>query len=232
MAQLFRPGADTVARVVLCGLVLAPIAAVALAYAVRAAPYNTGQSITVEQPIPFSHKHHVGEVGLDCRYCHTSVESSRYAGVPSTAVCMTCHSQLWTNAPMLAPVRDSFAQHVPIHWKRVNRLPDYVYFDHAIHVAKGVGCSSCHGPVHEMALMRQAQPLTMKWCLDCHRDPGPRLRPESEIYNTAWRPDRSAGPNRWFSDVRGPDRAAETRAYLGHYKIKTAHLTDCSVCHR
>lgn len=232
MAQLFRPGANTVARVLLFAIVLLPIAAVALAYAVRAAPYTTGQNITVEQPVPFSHKHHVGDLGLDCRYCHTSVETSRYAGVPSTDTCMHCHSQIWTNAAMLAPVRESFAKRVPIRWNRVNRLPDYVYFDHSIHVAKGVGCSSCHGPVHQMALMRQAAPLTMRWCLDCHRDPGPRLRPESEIYNTAWSPGAASGPNAWFSDVATSDAGSAARARLAHYRIKAQHLTDCSVCHR
>lgn len=217
MAQLFRPGADTIARVVLVLLILVPFAGVALAYAVRNTPYVTEQSVTIDQPVPFSHKHHVGDLGIDCRYCHEGVERSRFADMPPTSTCMSCHSQIWTNAAMLAPVRESLAQDRPLHWNRVHVLPGYVYFDHAIHVAKGVGCSECHGPVHEMALMRQAQPLTMGWCLSCHRDPGPRLRPEAAIYDTAYRHHNSL---------------EEARAFIAHYKIETAHLTDCSVCHR
>src|SRR5579875_3127452 len=189
MAQLFRPGADTVMRVALVCLVVLPFAGVGLAYELQNTPYATNQSVTIEQPVPFSHKHHVGDLGIDCRYCHESVTEARFAGMPPTSTCMTCHSQIWTNAAMLAPVRESLAQHRPLHWNRVHVLPGYVYFDHAIHVAKGVGCSECHGPVHEMALMRQAAPLTMGWCLSCHRDPGPHLRPESQIYNTAYRHD-------------------------------------------
>jgi hypothetical protein len=180
-------------------------------------PAFTGQGNVPQQPVPFSHKHHVEELGLDCRYCHSAVETSARAGVPPTHVCMACHSQIWTKAPMLAPVRASYRTATPLSWQQVNRLPDYVYFDHAVHVRNGVGCTTCHGPVERMALMRQAEPLTMDWCVSCHRDPGPYLRKPSEIFAAGWVPHGSK---------------AEIRKRIAHYMIKTTHLTDCSTCHR
>ncbi len=165
MPHLFRPYADTIARTVLVATLVVPFAAIAAGYWLSASPYETEQTVTVDQPVPFSHEHHVGGLGLDCRYCHTGVETSPVAGMPPTHTCMTCHSQLYTQAAMLAPVRESLAENKPIHWNKVNRLPDYVYFDHSIHIAKGVGCTTCHGPVATMPLMRQAAPLTMGWCL-------------------------------------------------------------------
>jgi hypothetical protein len=218
MPQIFRPYADTVARLVLLAIFVLPFAAVALAFAVSWSPYVTQENVTREQPVPFSHKHHVGELGLDCRYCHASVETSPFASLPPTHTCMTCHSQLFTNAPMLAPVRKSLAASRPIRWKRVNSLPDYVYFDHSIHIAKGVGCQTCHGRVSDMPLMRQTAPLRMAWCLDCHRNPAPHLRPPSEIFNTDWTPPK--------------DRARQGLLLLELYRIHNEHLTDCSVCHR
>jgi Cytochrome c7 and related cytochrome c len=141
----------------------------------------------VGQPVPFSHDHHVAGLGLDCRFCHSSVEVSAQAGMPPTHTCMTCHSQIWTNAQVLAPVRESFADHTPIAWNRVSDLPDYVYFDHSIHIVKGGGCQDCHGPIAHMPLTYNAESLTMRFCLDCHRNPGPQLRPSAQIYNTLWR---------------------------------------------
>ncbi len=222
MAQLFRPGADTVLRLVLLALVALPFAGAALAYGVRVSPYATGQNVTVDQPVPFSHKHHVGDLGIDCRYCHTGVERAAYAGVPSTQTCMTCHSQIWTNAGVLEPVRASWRTRTPMRWNSVHRVAEYVYFDHSVHVAKGVGCSECHGPVHEMQLMRQATPMTMGWCLDCHRNPGPHLRPREAIYDTAWT----------ARDHADPDRDRRARAYVAHYGIAPQRLSDCTVCHR
>lgn len=217
-AQLFPRWTTLVARLALLALVLLPLGMLGLLMALQYSPYVTGQGITPDQPVPFSHEHHVGGLGLECRYCHGGVEVSRFAGLPPTETCMTCHSQLWTNAAMLAPVRRSLAEDRPIRWRRVNSLPDYVYFDHSVHVRNGVGCTSCHGPVDSMPLMRQAAPLTMGWCLGCHRDPAPNLRPESEIYAGHWTPPA--------------DQAARGAALIGHYGIRTAHLTDCSVCHR
>jgi hypothetical protein len=216
--QLFAPRANTISRLILACIVGVPIVGVALVCTASFTPFVTHQNIVVPQPVPFSHRHHVGELGLDCRYCHLGVEVGSNAGLPDTATCMTCHSQLWTNAPMLAPVRESLASGKPLHWKRVNRLPEYVYFDHSIHVAKGIGCSTCHGQVDEMPLMRQSAPLTMGWCVSCHRDPAPALRPPDQIFNLHWVPP--------------PDQAAHEADLLKSHHIDNAHLTDCSVCHR
>lgn len=218
MAQLFRPGANSIAAAIIVVLLALPPAAVAAAYFLWASPYATDQNLTREQPVPFSHAHHVGELGLDCRMCHTGVEKAAFAGIPSTHVCMTCHSQIWTNAAMLAPVRESARSGQPLHWLRVNRLPDYVFFDHSVHVAKGIGCSTCHGSVQTMALMRQDQPLTMGWCLDCHRHPEQHVRPTSAVFDMSWR--------------ASPDQLERGRRLITEYLIHTEQLTDCSTCHR
>lgn len=218
MPQIFRPVADTITRIVLIALLLSPFVVGAGSYALMNSQYITGQSITPKQPVPFSHEHHVGGLGLDCRYCHTSVEKSAFAGLPPTRTCMTCHSQLYTNAEMLAPVRQSLAKGMPIRWVRVNALPDYVYFDHSVHVANGIGCTTCHGRVQEMPLMRQAAPLTMGWCLNCHRNPKPYLRPRDEVFSVSWKPPK--------------DQLEQAKKLLVEYHIKTEHLDDCSRCHR
>ena len=218
MPQIFHPRADTILRLGLLAIPTLPILGVLLGYMVMRSPYVTSQNITIDQPVPFSHEHHVGGLGIDCRYCHTAAERSRFAGLPPTETCMTCHSQLWTQAPMLAPVRESLARQQPLRWQRVNDLPGYVYFDHSIHLAKGVGCTTCHGPVAAMPLMRQAAPLTMGWCLACHRDPAPNLRPKEAIYDPSWSPPA--------------DQRERGEHLLDAYRIRTEHLTDCSVCHR
>ncbi len=218
MPQLFSPASDTVARSLLVAALVVPLLMVALAYGVAQSPMVTDQKAIVTQPVPFSHEHHVGQLGIDCRYCHTEVEKAWFAGMPPTETCMTCHSQIWTNAAMLAPVRESFANDKPIPWQRVYRLPDYVYFDHSIHVAKGVGCTTCHGAVNRMPLMYQDPPLTMGWCLDCHRDPAKHLRPQSQVFSLDWQPP--------------PDQEEHGHELLADYGIKVDHLTDCSVCHR
>ena len=218
MAQVFRPAANTIALLVIASLGAAPILLIGIGYSLMRSSYVTDQSVTREQPVPFSHAHHVGGLGLDCRYCHTSVTTARFAGIPPTVTCMTCHSQLWTNAAMLAPVRESLAGNKPIHWQRVHVLPDYVYFDHSIHIAKGVGCSTCHGAVDRMPLMRQAAPLTMGWCLDCHRHPETAIRPRDKVFDMKWTPPKN--------------QLAEGRRLMSEYHIDTAHLTDCTKCHR
>lgn len=179
--------------------------------------YNTQERYAPIQPVPYSHKHHVSGLGLDCRYCHTTVEISQNAGMPSTKICMTCHSQIWTNAAMLAPDRQSLAQHVPIRWTRVYTLPDYVYFDHSIHVAKGVGCTECHGPIGDMAVTYKATTLYMSWCLDCHRNPAPHLRPRDQVFNPHWQ--------------RSKDTPSGEQL-MAQYHIHPETLTDCGVCHR
>lgn len=179
--------------------------------------YARHQFWITEQPVPFSHQHHVGGLGIDCRFCHQTVERAGDAGLPPTYTCMTCHSQIWTNAALLAPVRQSLADNKPITWHRVTDLPDYVYFNHGIHVAKGVGCSECHGDVAQMALTEKARSMTMAFCLDCHRDPAPHLRPADQIFNTSWQPDRQT-----------PSPAT----LLQQYHVGGRALTDCSICHR
>jgi len=171
-----------------------------------------------EQIVPFSHKHHVGDVGLDCRYCHTAVEQSAFAGIPPTHTCMTCHSELFTQQPMLAPVAQSFASGDPLQWNRIHDLPDFVYFNHSIHVAKGVGCATCHGPVDRMPLTWRVAPLTMQWCLDCHRAPEKYLRPVDRVFDMSWRPSG--------------DQLALGRRLVAAYHIHKSSLTDCSTCHR
>ncbi|MGH6672614.1 MAG: cytochrome c3 family protein [Xanthobacteraceae bacterium] len=179
--------------------------------------YNTQERFAPQQPVPFSHKHHVSGLGLDCRYCHTTVETSSNAGMPSTAICMTCHSQIWTNAAMLAPDRLSLAENKPLRWTRVYTLPDYVFFDHSIHIAKGVGCTECHGPIGDMPLTWKAQTLYMSWCLSCHRDPAPHLRPVDQVFNVHW--------HRTPSTPSG-------QALMAEYHIHTRTLSDCGTCHR
>ena len=216
MAQIFRPGADLTLRLV----VLGTVSAVMVGLVVWHASLGSGPGVEapVDQPVPFSHQHHVAEVGLDCRYCHTSVEESSFAGFPPTHTCMTCHSQLFRTSPMLAPARDSLAQDRPMRWIRVHDLPDFAYFDHAIHIHKGVGCSSCHGPVDRMQLTYRDKPLTMRWCLDCHRAPERHLRPRDQVFAMDWHPPA--------------DQAAKGKALLAEYRIHSGRMTDCSVCHR
>jgi hypothetical protein len=169
-----------------------------------------------EQPIPFSHKHHVKDDGIDCRYCHTGVETSSYAGLPPTETCMTCHSQIWSNATLTQPIRDSWSSGKSIEWVRVHDLPDFVYFNHSIHINKGIGCSTCHGRVNEMPLTFRVNNLYMEWCVNCHRDPAKYIRPKSEVFNI---------------DYVYPANQAE----LGPQLVKEYHvqsLTDCVTCHR
>jgi Cytochrome c7 and related cytochrome c len=185
-------------------------------------PYTTYVDVPFDQPIPFSHKHHVGDDGIDCRYCHTTVEKSAFAGLPSTDTCMTCHSQIWKDSSMLAPVRSSLATNRPLQWNRVHDLPDYVYFNHSIHVAKGIGCSTCHGRVDQMPLIRKTQTLYMKWCLECHRDPGKFVRPAGEIYNQSWEA---------LADEQ-QQRSQAAKLIADYHIDTTGRLTNCSTCHR
>lgn len=172
----------------------------------------------VEQPVPFSHKHHVKDDGIDCRYCHTTVEKSSSAGMPPTQVCMTCHSQIFKDAPLLEPIRESYLKNVPIHWNCVNQLPDFVYFNHSSHVKKGIGCVTCHGRIDEMPLTSRAAPLTMQWCLDCHRSPERRVRPREHVFDMHWQPME--------------DQAALGKKLVELYHIQKGRITDCSTCHR
>ncbi len=186
MAQIFDRSSNALARM---SLVLTGLIVIALGVTLdqlQRSPWVTRQGQRPDQPIPFSHKHHVQGLGLQCQYCHVTVEKSSYAGIPPTKTCMNCHAQIWTNAQLLEPVRNSWATGKSIAWTRVHDLPDFAYFNHSIHVNKGIGCATCHGRVDEMPLMYKQNTLQMEWCLDCHRNPAKNLRPTSEIYNMAW----------------------------------------------
>ncbi len=194
MAQIFDRSSNALARM---SLVLTGLIVIALGVTLdnlQRSPWVTRQGQRPDQPVPFSHKHHVQGLGLQCQYCHTSVEKSSYAGIPPTKTCMNCHAQIWTNASLLEPVRQSWATGESLVWTKVHDLPDYVYFNHSIHVNKGIGCSSCHGRVDLMPLMYAQNTLQMEWCLNCHRDPAKNLRPTSQIYNMAWEGPSSEKP--------------------------------------
>lgn len=216
MPQFFSRGANTIARLSILGIVSALVVIMWLGYLIVRSPYETMQNVPREQPVPFSHEHHVGGLGIDCRYCHTTVEKSSFANIPATKICMNCHSQMWASSPMLEPVRESYRSGRSIEWTRVNDLPDFVYFNHSIHVHKGIGCETCHGRVDKMPLMWQAQPLTMEWCLNCHRHPEEYVRPREYVF---------------AMDYRKPANQID----LGKQLVREYHiqsLTSCSTCHR
>ena len=218
MAQIFQRSTNTLSRVSIFGAVFV-IAALAygLALANRSS-YATQARVARKQPVPFSHKHHTRELGIDCRYCHTSVETAGFAGIPPTQTCMNCHKQIWLDSPMLEPVRASFRTDESIEWIRVHDLPDFVYFDHSIHISKGIGCTSCHGRVDLMNLTWQEASLHMEWCLSCHRAPEEYVRPRDQVFNMEWEP---------------PANQREVGLQLiKEYDIQVGQLTNCSVCHR
>ncbi|MEZ5351361.1 MAG: cytochrome c3 family protein [Bryobacteraceae bacterium] len=216
MAQIFRPSTNAFAK----GSIAAGLAVVAglgaALFAFARSPYVSNAEVTVEQPVMFTHKHHVAGIGLDCRYCHTSVETSAFAGIPPTETCMSCHSQIWADAPILEPVRESFRSGKSLEWTRVHDLPGFVFFNHSIHVAKGMSCAVCHGRVDQMPLVHQQNTLFMEWCLDCHRAPEKYIRPKDQVFNMEYTPSEP-------QSVIGARLVAE-------YKVRK--LTDCSVCHR
>jgi hypothetical protein len=221
MSQIFPRSANALVRSTLFGVVSLVVIGGWLLLTLMRSSWATKQNEFVEQPIQFSHAHHVGGVGLDCRYCHTSVEKSSFAGIPPTKTCMNCHSQIWTNAPILEPVRASFRTDTPLNWIRVNDLPDFVYFNHQIHVKQGVGCNVCHGPVDQMPLLYQAQSLLMEFCLDCHRAPEKYLRPRAEVFNMNYKVPADT------------TQLALGTALKKEYGIASVqHMTSCSVCHR
>lgn len=216
MPQIFPRSSNSIARV---GIVVAALTAggvVWSAYKLNAGSFTTDVSVAIEQPVQFSHKHHVTDDGIDCRYCHTTVETSAFAGIPPTETCMNCHSRIWSTASYLEPVRASFRTGQSLRWTRVHDLPDFVFFNHSIHVNKGVGCSTCHGRVDLMPLTYKVNTLFMQWCLDCHRQPEKYVRPRDQVFNMTY-------------------AAPENQMELGErlvteYKIQK--LTDCVTCHR
>jgi hypothetical protein len=218
VGQIFRPRANSFVRIALLGTLALFVLPFALGLGYVRSPYYTGVGHAPEQPVPFSHEHHASGLGLDCRYCHTSVEDAAFAGMPSTETCMTCHSQLWTNARMLEPVRESWRTGEPLRWVRVNDLPDYVYFHHGMHVRHGVACATCHGPVGAMPLTRKSETLFMAWCLDCHRHPERYVRPRERVFDTLWTPPENS--------------AAQGRRLVAEYRVRGREITECSTCHR
>ena len=219
MAQIFHRAANNVAKIsIIVAIVLAGVAGYVYTQVARSS-YLTNRYLERQQPVQFSHKHHVGDDGIDCRYCHTSVETSYSAGIPPTQTCMNCHSQIWSDSPYLEPVRASYRENKPIEWQRVHDLPEFAYFNHSIHIAKGVGCSTCHGQIDNMPAVYQENTLQMEWCLACHREPEKFIRPKAEIYNMNWRD----------ADLRMDERLQLKAAY----KIRPKELlTSCSTCHR
>jgi hypothetical protein len=214
--QVFHHSTNTLSRLSIFGALFAVVFALWLGREINRSPYVTQADTTREQPVPFSHAHHVGGIGIDCRYCHTAAETSATAGVPPTKTCMNCHSQIWADSPMLEPVRASFRSGKAIEWTRVHDLPDFAYFDHSAHVNKGVGCTTCHGRVDQMPLMWQEASLYMEWCLDCHRQPEKYVRPKEEVFNPAYEP---------------PANQLELgRRLVAEYGIQAR--TSCSACHR
>lgn len=216
MPQIFHRRSNTIARAGLLGVLLLLIGSGWLLYAAYWSPYTTRVGIPREQPVPFSHRHHVAGIGIDCRFCHTTVETSAFAGIPPTETCMTCHSQLWKDAPVLSPVRESLIRNQSLRWKRVHDLPDFVFFNHSIHVNKGIGCSTCHGAVDQMPLTWQQNTLYMKWCLECHRDPAKFVRPRQNVFDVDWSAANSNGRSNLVRE----------------YHINVTQLTDCGICHR
>ena len=218
MAQIFDRSSNALARM---SLILTGLIVIALGVtldSLQRSPWVTRQGQRPDQPVPFSHRHHAEQLGIDCRYCHSSVEKSSFAGVPDTETCMTCHSQLFTSAPLLAPVRRSLAMDAPLRWNRVNKVPDFVFFNHSIHVDNGIGCASCHGPVNEMTMTWKSKTLYMKWCLDCHRQPEKFIRPRGEAFDMHWRTPAN--------------QTDEGRKLVAAYHVNTTLLTDCGTCHR
>jgi len=243
MSQIFHRSTNTLSRATIFGAVFVIAALGWVLYAVQGSPFVTYAGVRKPQPVPFSHQHHVTGLGIDCRYCHTSVETSSFAGIPPTKTCMNCHSQIWTNAQLLEPVRASYRSGESLQWTRVNQLPDFVYFNHSIHVAKGVGCNTCHGPVDTMPLMYQQESLQMEWCLGCHRDPGKNLRPRDQVFNMHYQPPSDGNPvtmdGRTFTDqdALGAYLIEKYRVRVGRIKTddgqaSVSDITSCNPCHR
>jgi len=248
VAQLFKPYSNIVARASIVVGAATPVLIGLAAAAYSRSPYNTKVEVPLNQPVPFSHQHHVSELGLDCRYCHTSVEKSSYAGIPPTETCMSCHSQIWTNSPLLEPVRKSYEDKTPIVWNKVNTVPEFVNFNHSIHVARGVNCNQCHGPVNDMQITFKGRAFQMQWCLQCHRSPEHYLykdpesaSPRQQVFNlymklqekgvTGLSPREQALMKGEEQESGKSEDVLEGKEIVKALGVKTQQLADCSVCH-
>ncbi|MBI3848643.1 MAG: cytochrome c3 family protein [Planctomycetes bacterium] len=216
MSQVFHPSMNVLSKLSIFGALFLLAAAAWVFGAVVRSPWASDATVVRSQPVPFSHQHHVSAIGIDCRYCHTAVEESAFAGMPPTQTCMTCHRQIWLDSPMLEPVRESFRNGRSIEWTRVHDLPGYVYFNHSIHVKKGIGCVTCHGRVDQMPLLWREHTLFMEWCLDCHREPERYVRPREQVFSMDWEPSG--------------DPIELGQRLVREYRID--RLTQCATCHR
>lgn len=249
MSQIFGPRSNTVSRIVLWSAAILPWIAIYVGMTYSRSPYNTKVHVALDQPIPFSHKHHVDQLGIDCRFCHTSVEKSSFAGFPTTQVCMTCHSQIWTNSPLLEPLRESFEKNIPLKWNKVNTLPDFVYFNHSIHISRGVHCNNCHGPMQNMHLTSKGNDFQMRWCLNCHRETEKFLYQDVTAYEQGKTPRQQVFDLYLKSQARLPLTPREHALLTGdtykannreidqgkklikEYGINKDQLEDCTICH-
>lgn len=217
MAQIFHPSTNVISKLSIVAVaVLVPVLGVA-GYFLNMT-YGLAMQVPLPQPVEFSHQHHVTDDGIDCRYCHSSVDKAASAGMPSTEVCMTCHSQIWKDSPLIKPIYDSYRTGKPIEWTRVHDLPDFAYFNHSIHVQKGVSCVSCHGRVDKMPITWKEKDLSMAWCLDCHRNPEKNLRPREQVYNLGWKP-------------KEPQEQLGKKLIEKYHVLSELQLTSCSTCH-
>ena len=252
MAQIFKPSANTISAVTLLAVAIGvPTVWLSLA-ALSRSPANTKVNVPLNQPVPFSHQHHAWELGIDCRYCHTSVEKSMFAGLPSTETCMSCHSQIWTNSPLLEPVRRSYETGEPIKWNLVNKVPQFVHFNHSIHIARGINCNTCHGPVQLMHITYKGNSFQMQWCLQCHRAPDRYIYkdktaattqdPRQQVFGLYWKfqkngfngltpSEQSIMSGTFGGGTDDPALRAEGKELIRKYGIHLAQLSDCSVCH-
>ncbi|AIE85548.1 cytochrome c3 family protein [Fimbriimonas ginsengisoli] len=250
-AQVFKPSANSIAQVAMLSIAIGvPTVWLSIAGLSRS-PANTKVDVPLNQPVPFSHQHHAWELGIDCRYCHTSVEKSSYAGLPSTETCMSCHSQIWTNSPLLEPVRRSYETGTPIKWNLVNKVPQFVHFNHSIHINRGINCDVCHGAVQYMQITFKGNSFQMAWCLQCHRAPeryvykdetAPATEaPRNQVFNLYWKFQEKGMSNLsdrekeiLHGDYGGSDDAQDKtkgKELVSKYGIHVAQLADCSVCH-
>ena len=231
--QIFHRSTNTISRASIYGAVFIVAGLGWAMNQLQRSPYITYAGVVKPQPVPFSHQHHVTGLGIDCRYCHTSVEQSSFAGIPPTKTCMNCHSQIWTNASMLEPVRASYRSGQSLQWTRVNQLPDFVFFNHSIHINKGVGCNTCHGPIDQMPLTYQYASLQMEWCLDCHRAPAKYLRPRSEVFNMRYQQPAADHPVQDENGQTYTDQISLGKALIAEHKLRSERdITSCDTCHR
>ena len=248
MPNIFKPRANSVARTSLILTAVLPVPLIYAGGALSRSPANTHVGVPMDQPIPFSHQHHAWELGIDCRYCHTSVEKSSYPGMPGSETCMSCHSQIWTNSPLLEPLRQSYENNIPLKWNQLNKVPEFVFFNHSIHVNRGINCNTCHGPVQQMHIAYKGNSFQMGWCLQCHRAPQnylykdetrPDLTPRQQVFNLYWKiqnNEKLSAREQSLADGQDPisldpQDVEKGKQLINQYGVKVQQLSDCSVCH-